>query len=419
MASTSPTEQAAAVLESCLKGEPPPRELWRGLVAAAAGEGEPAVEASEALFQGVVEPLADRFDPPLCRRYAELFSEAIAYCVSGWEAADLLERYGSVRRGRWYRPDRGAPESVAVLSRVTLGADVAVTSIVLDAVKKRFPNARILFAGPRKCWELFAGDRRIEHLDAPYLRHGALRERLDAGLRLRPALESENLLVMDPDSRLSQLGLLPVCDEERYFFFESRCYGGESDDSLTQLTQRWCAEALGVVDAVPYIAPLEDAGAREAEGAITVSLGVGDNPAKRLPDPFEEELLKGLAGLGLPVVIDKGAGGDEAERVERAVAAAGGANGRIRVWEGAFAPFAARIAASRLYVGYDSAGQHVAAAARTPLISVFAGYPCERFVHRWRPTTTAPCRVLAVSGADWKLILDRVLETARQMLGIC
>ncbi len=418
MASTSPIEQAAAVLDCCLKGEPVPGELWRPLVAAAAGEGEEAAAASEALFQGVVEPLADRFDPPLCRRYAELFSEAIAYCVPGWEAADLLERYGKVRCGRWYRPEQGAPELVTVLSRVTLGADVAVTSIVLDAVKKRFPNARVLFAGPRKCWELFAGDRRIELLETPYRRHGALRERLDAGLRLRPSLSGEGVLVIDPDSRLSQLGLLPVCDDERYFFFESRCYGGASEESLTQLAQRWCAEVLGVVDALPYIAPLEDAGAREAEGAITVSLGVGDNPAKRMPDPFEEELLKGLVGLGLPVVIDKGAGGEEAEHVERAVAAAGGANGRIKVWEGAFAPFAARIAASRLYIGYDSAGQHVAAAARTPLISVFAGYPCERFVHRWRPTTTAPCRVLAAAGADWKLILDRVLETARVMLGI-
>ena len=35
-------------------------------------------------------------------------------------------------------------------------------------------------------------------------------------------------------------------------------------------------------------------------------------------------------------------------------------------WEGSFAGFAAIIAASRLYVGYDSAGQHVAAACGVP-----------------------------------------------------
>jgi ADP-heptose:LPS heptosyltransferase len=40
-----------------------------------------------------------------------------------------------------------------------------------------------------------------------------------------------------------------------------------------------------------------------------------------------------------------------------------------------------------LYVGYDSAGQHVAAAAGVPLISIFTGYPCERMLARWRPNT--------------------------------
>jgi hypothetical protein len=55
-------------------------------------------------------------------------------------------------------------------------------------------------------------------------------------------------------------------------------------------------------------------------------------------------------------------------------------------WEGSFAAFAAIIAASRLYVGYDSAGQHVAAACGVPLVSIFAGFPAPRMFHRWRPT---------------------------------
>jgi len=43
-------------------------------------------------------------------------------------------------------------------------------------------------------------------------------------------------------------------------------------------------------------------------------------------------------------------------------------------WEGSFGGFAALIAASSLYVGYDSAGQHVRGR-RRPLISIFAGFP--------------------------------------------
>jgi ADP-heptose:LPS heptosyltransferase len=70
--------------------------------------------------------------------------------------------------------------------------------------------------------------------------------------------------------------------------------------------------------------------------------------------------------------------------VERAVAKAGGDD--IVMWDGSFAGFAAHIQRSKLYVGYDSAGGHVAAACGVPMISIFAGAVCERMFQRWRPT---------------------------------
>jgi len=115
---------------------------------------------------------------------------------------------------------------------------------------------------------------------------------------------------------------------------------------------------------------------------VAVSLGVGENPAKRIADPFEENLFAYLAKSGVPVCIDKGAGGEEADRVALAAASSGI---RASFWEGSFAGFAAIVAAARLYIGYDSAGQHVASAARVPLISIFAGFPCVRMFHRWEP----------------------------------
>ena len=42
------------------------------------------------------------------------------------------------------------PQQVFVLSRVTLGADVAVTSIVLDAAKRRFPERAISTSSDRE-----------------------------------------------------------------------------------------------------------------------------------------------------------------------------------------------------------------------------------------------------------------------------
>jgi len=277
LASTSCNERAASLLDSCLRGAEWPPELLRGL----AGD-----DCSEALFRVVAEGLADRFEPTLCDIYAALFAEAIA----PGESAALVERY---RRVRIPRAVEGRPRRVFVLSRVTLGADVAVTSVILDAAKRRFPDAAVYLAGPRKNWELFAADPRIGHLPIDY-RRGTLRERLAAWPELRAALAEPDSIVIDPDSRLTQLGLLPVCPEERYYFFESRAYGGDGDDALPELTRRWAAQTFGIADAKAYVAPLDEIPEPDI-AIVTISMGVGDNAAKRIPDPFEEELLRLLA----------------------------------------------------------------------------------------------------------------------------
>jgi ADP-heptose:LPS heptosyltransferase len=300
----------------------------------------------------------------------------------------------------------GSPHRIFVLSRVTLGADVAVTSVLLAAAKLRFPDAEVVFVGPRKNYELFAGDARVHHAEAAYQR-GGLRQRLAVWDHLKRLLDAPGAVVIDPDSRLTQLGLLPVCAEERYHLFDSRAYGGASSSSLPELAAAWALETLGVGGAKPYIA-LGD-GAPRGEH-IAVSLGVGENQAKRLPDPFEEELLRLLAATGAPLWIDKGAGGEEAERVERAVRRAGAT---AAIWDGSFAGFAAVIAGSRLYVGYDSAGQHVAAAAGVPLIGVFAGFPAPRMFERWRPVGER-CQVIRVDRPDVPETLQKV---RRALLG--
>ncbi len=146
---------------------------------------------------------------------------------------------------------------------------------------------------------------------------------------------------------------------------------------------------------------------------VAVSLGVGENPLKRIPDPFEEELLRLVAGTGLALSIDQGAGGEEAERVARALERSGA---RATVWDGSFAGFAEIIAASRLYIGYDSAGQHVAAACGVPLISVFAGFACARMFDRWRPVGPG-CTVVRAERRDPQECLARVKEALARAVG--
>jgi ADP-heptose:LPS heptosyltransferase len=302
-----------------------------------------------------------------------------------------------------------------VLSRVTLGADVAITSVMLDAAKRRFPQAEISLVAGEKSWKLFAADTRLRWLPVSYGRGGTLGERLAIWPELSAALSQPDNLVIDPDSRLTQLGLLPVCPEESYFFFESRSYGGDGQDSLTTLARRWVAETFDVPDAAPYLAPAEspDVG---AEPFITVNLGVGENPAKRVPDPFEAELLRALLQRDALLVVDLGAGGEEEERVRKAVERSGAPASRVRLWRGSFAALAAMIAKSRLYVGYDSAGQHAAAVCGTPLVTVFAGFSSPRMFARWSPTGPGPQEVIRVDTASPRAVLEQTIVAIDRLL---
>ena len=376
MTSTSCSDIARDLLARAIAGDAP-RELPRKLLEDVCGQ---------ALFGILAEGLADRFEPALCDVYADLFAPAIP----GADAA----RY---RRVRVPRAIAIQPRTVFVLSRVTLGADVAVTSVLLDAAKQRFPHAQIVFVGPEKNYALFAADPRIAHAAVDY-RRGTLQERLAVRHRLETILDAPGAIVVDSDSRLTQLGLVPVCPEDRYHLFESRGYGGAAGASLPHLAAAWAEETFEIAGAKPYVA-LADAPAHR--GAIAVSFGVGENPAKRLPDPFEEKLLALLAESGAEICIDKGAGGEEAARVERAATRSGV---RATFWDGSFAGFAAIVAAARLYVGYDSAGQHVAAAAGVPLISIFAGFPAPRMFDRWRPAGD----VIRVDNPDPAEVIARV-----------
>jgi hypothetical protein len=343
------------LLELCLRGEQwSPSLLDQAL----------QVDEGRAFLSVVVERLGDLFDPKLCDVYDRLFRQAVEHIAPELRPRIRPAGAGSKRSVETKR--------VYVLSRVTLGADVAVTSVLLDAAKRRYPGAEIFFVGPRKNYELFEADPRIAHQPAPYARSGALHERLAASA----ALWIDDGIVLDSDSRLSQLGVLSVCKEDHYFWFESRAYGGDSHGRLPDLASKWATEILGVEGARPYVALLPNV---EPPVDITVSLGVGENPAKRIEDNFEHELLRILGATGASILVDKGASVEERRRVEKALQPG------MQTHDGAFAPFAAQIARSRLFVGYDSAAGHVASACGVPLVSIASGFANDRGAARWRP----------------------------------
>jgi hypothetical protein len=415
LANTSPEQIARRVLDACLAGEP-----WRH------EDIDSLVDSdSDVLFGILAEGLADRFDPRLSDLYVEIFSYAIARADDRFTAPELKAHYQHVRRVWPYRhalppkeaslrrileveekalrslrtggaayhvpgiqpaarkeDDRG-PQRIVLLSRVTLGADIAVTSVVAQALRTRFPDAEVVLAGNRKSAELLG----LPLLAVDYPRSGGMRGRLGAAEAISQS--DDETLVVDPDSRLTQLGLYPIAPPQRYYFFDSRSLDGPG--SLPDLARDWCAQVFEVDIPRPRIAVGEPPFPFE-HPAVTVSFGVGGNEAKRIGGSFERDLVRELSRRAAIVIIDKGVGEDEAARAE--AAAAGLAN--VRQFNGSFAAFAALIARSDLYVGYDSAGQHAAAALGVPLISVFAGAVNDRFFERWRPDG----RVVRVDGGS-------------------
>jgi len=330
-------------------------------------------ECPAEFFRIVIEALSDSFDPAQVEIYERLMRVWIP----------------ETKRPRGIVPER--VDTVYVLSRVTLGSDIKITSMILDAMKRRFPEARVVLVGGRKSAALFAADRRIEHLEAQYPLSGPVSARIEFAHELRRQLEAPNRIVVDPDSRITQLGLLPLCESENYFHFPSRTAGGASSANLTDLTNDWLNETFGVSGAA-FVAPAHVS--IEDEGPFaSISLGVGGNDSKLVGGDFEADLIRGLGEDYQTIWIDRGAGGEEALRVSKAVTASGIAE-RVRFWEGSFAGFVSIIAHSDFYAGYDSAGQHAAAAAGVPLISIFAGAVSKRFQDRWEPKGPAPAIVI-------------------------
>lgn len=445
-------------------------------------------EATKAIFASLVERLADSFDPRAVPVYNRLMAQLIQHCRKTERGSllderlnkfkmigegDLIaraEKLNNVQKLGWSQQERSRVKRIIILSRVTIGADVAVTSVIIERLKHEFPDAEIALAGGGKVSEIFGGDRRLSFHSVGYVRAGTTIDRLlawnGALVYVHYPLQfmaSDEYLIIDPDSRLTQLGLLPfagsksifdqsdeiILPANNYLFFPSRLYGSDTRKSLGELTALWLDEIFGTSRALlPRVSlPQKDieTGAEvvrrmRASGAkqiVAINFGIGENPAKRLGDEFERLLVSGLIQQGASVILDKGFGEEEEKRADEVIehvkntAREGraicvieadeesleqmlGADDKLQtdmlVWRGRIGLFAALISQSDLYTGYDSAFQHIAASLGLPCIDIFAGFSSPRMVDRWRPTGPRKAQVLAVDTLNHQPNTDTILS---------
>ena len=154
--------------------------------------------AAQALFSIIIEGLCDDFEELQTETYNQVMSQIISFCRSlpaGKELDrslntfqifsqnDLLERINTIRLDTKTLPPQNEVKKILLLSRVTIGADVAVTSIIIQRLTELFPQTELVLIGGSKLNEIYGSNPRIRLCQASYNRRGGLLEDPLRGLR--------------------------------------------------------------------------------------------------------------------------------------------------------------------------------------------------------------------------------------------
>src|SRR5690606_15314191 len=88
-----------------------------------------------------------------------------------------------------------------------------------------------------------------------------------------------------------------------------------------------------------------------------------------------------------------------------------GRSADVLTWEASVDAFVAAIAHADVFIGYDSAGQHIAAALGVPAISLFVEASGRRHAMRWTPCGRGPLEVVRSPWPpDRKALLERAQD---------
>ncbi len=425
--------------------------------------------AAQALFRIIIESLCDDFEDLQTETYNRVMAQLISFCrklPSGrdlnqylndfniFNRDDLLRRIESIRMDGKHVSRQQDLKKILLLSRVTIGADVAITSIIIQRFADLFPDAEMVLIGGSKLDEIYGGNPCIRLQTVDYSRQGGLIERLSSWQLVLNIIQQEladcpleNTLLIDPDSRLSQLGVLPLIAEDQYFFFDSRSdISFASNMSMAQLTNTWINRVTGEEDfryprvwprssnltkAAEFYGELKRGGARRV---IVINFGVGGNRRKKVGWRLEKELVISL--LQEPdtvIVLDKGFGDEELQNTNMLLEAVkengfaaleavfGVTLGRsihsgVIGMQTRIGEIAAIISKCDEYIGYDSACQHIAAALETPCLTIFAGSNNMRFIRRWSAFSPDNCQIVHVdtltdpTSIDVQDIITRIMN---------
>ena len=377
-----------------------------------------ARQANTALYQQIILPLCDDFTTQsahLSLLILATFIQQKANTIDK-ESRQALDREGlhttDQLLARLYRIFNNTAltiehqqqiQKICILSRVTIGADISITSIIIQRLHQQFPKIPITIIGPAHLPQLFNYPF-LHHCPFEFIRNQSDYSQPGHWIHLQQLiskeqhhLQQQEFLLIDPDTRISQLGLLPLAPEQSTKVLPSRI-DQTKPYSLSEITNSWLDSllqttayiypALAIQSSVPPV--------KNTDFTIVINFGVGQDLRKRVSLQFEKELILALIQQGESrIILDSGQGMDEldqAHTIEDFIKKQAGfikSPHSFQRIQDSISVLASHIQQAHLFIGYDSCSGHIATACQIPSIICFKGAPNPRFYDRWLPENQA------------------------------
>ena len=139
--------------------------------------------AAQALFSIIIESLCDEFEDLQTETYNRVMAQIISFCrklraaeelnrclqeFEIYTRDDLLARIEKIRVNPQELSSQRQVAKILLLSRVTIGADVAINSIVIQRLAQLFPSAEIVLIGGGNLDEIYGGNSKIRFCKVDY-----------------------------------------------------------------------------------------------------------------------------------------------------------------------------------------------------------------------------------------------------------
>ncbi len=192
---------------------------------------------SSAFFSVIIEELCDDYEDFQFEAYNRVMSQVISYCrkvpagkildqylnrFNLSSAEDIFKRAGRIHTQDYhFDAEAKAVKRIFLLSRITIGADVAIVSVMIQRLSRCFRMPKSLYSAVLNLKKYSAEILASRIKEVAYSRGGGLLERLESWCSIMDIFEeepaangAESVLLIDPDSRITQLGILPVIERK-------------------------------------------------------------------------------------------------------------------------------------------------------------------------------------------------------------